>query len=139
MTKEETDTAVRRLRHRGFLVTQVALFASAIYVYVQVPGWAGFGWGVTLTALMLTRFTKHELERDKDQASEPAAIDLEQVQAQVAKGAMQIVEVMHPIAEAAAGHRATLRKNGWSEEAAEHMAVQFYQAALRSFTEGTLK
>jgi hypothetical protein len=132
----ETRAAVRRMRYRLFLASQVLLFAGFVAITLKVDNaWIGSGWGVTMFALIATRFGKHDLAREKAEVVESTEFDKEAAQALVAEGAMNMTNMITPILEAAQGHRATLRTSGWSEDAAERMAVSFYQAVLHSFIE----
>lgn len=119
-----------------FWVTQLALLAWGVYVQIVGDDWTSFALSLTILFLFFSRAEKRglmfRLQRLQSPEEKPE-MTMEESRASVAKGTMDMAEVIAPMAESAAGQRASLIANGWSEQAAEHMAASFYQAMLSSF------
>lgn len=134
-----TDDAKTGLRALGFAFTQVGLVAAMVYAIVGVRGWVGPTWGVTFLCLFFVRLDKWAARRELarlgtgTEDEDPDEIDIQGMQDKVAKATMQMAELSAPIVESANGQRATLVANGWSETAAEQMAVSYYAAMISSF------
>lgn len=125
-----------------FWITEAVLAMWAWAVVIAIPDWkTGVGWGATITWLFLSRAEKRglmfRLQQLRKNTDEKPEMTMEESRASVARGTMDMAEVIAPMAESAAGQRASLIASGWSEQAAEHMAASFYQAMLSTFIQAS--
>jgi hypothetical protein len=137
-----TDDAKTGLRALGFSITQLGLVAAMVYAIVDVHGWVGPTWMITIVLLFFVRLDKWGARRDlaklrgtdeDEDEEEFNEASFQEIQEKVAKATMRMSILSAPIIESADGQRAKLVADGWSETAAEQMAVSYYSAMIGSF------